>query len=222
MPLAANDPPGAWTVTVKELLDNHAGSAQFTYQPAAQCGALAGATPRAVFFGNDRENIFRFIRTHQDVTIVKGTADYCGAAAERLAAILKPWGVRSTIVAAAEVNKPRRLTADEAKTWVGLDFGRAEAGDGNRPGKVGFALAGPAILLGTPADNPLIEAVRSTGLPALCPRRGLPGPGTRLPGLAARCRRPAGRNRSRSWPLTRRAWRKPSARSMRRRPASTR
>ena len=73
LPLAANDPPGEWTVTVKELLDNHAGSARFSYRPATQCGALAGATRRAVFFGNDRENIFRFIRTQQDVTIVKGT-----------------------------------------------------------------------------------------------------------------------------------------------------
>jgi hypothetical protein len=177
LPLAANDPSGQWTVTVKELLDNHAGSARFTYRPATQCGALAGATRRAVFFGNDRENIFRFIRTHQEITIVKGTADYCGAAAERLAAILKPWGVRSTIAAAAEVNKPRRLTADEAKTWVGLDFGRAEAGDGNRPGKVGFALAGPAILLGTPADNPLVEAVRSMGFLPYAPAADFPGRG---------------------------------------------
>ena len=133
LPLAANDPPGQWTVTVKELLDDHVGSAQFTYLPAKQCGALAGATRRAVFFGNDRENIFRFIRTQQSVTIVKGTSDYCGAAAERLAAILKPWGVRSTIVAAAEVNKPRRLTADEAKTWVGLEFGRADRATATTP-----------------------------------------------------------------------------------------
>ena len=186
LPLAANDPAGTWMVTVKELLDNHAGSAKFLYTPAGQCGLLAGATPRAVFFGNDRENIFRFIRTHQDVTIVKGTSDYCGAAAERLAAGLKPWGIRATIVAAAEVNKPRPLTAEEAKTWVGLEFGRAEAGAGNRPQKVGFVLAAPAILLGNPADNPLIEFVRSTGFLPYPPSRGLPRPGTRLPGLASR------------------------------------
>ena len=93
LPLAANDPAGTWTVTVKELLDNHSGSAKFDYRPAGQCGSLAGATPRAVIFGNDRENVYRFIRTHQDVTIVKGTSDYCTPAAERLAASLKPWGV---------------------------------------------------------------------------------------------------------------------------------
>jgi hypothetical protein len=177
LPLAANDPPGEWTVTVKELLDNHARSARFTYRPAAQCGALAGATRRAVFFGNDRENIFRFVRTHQAITIVKGTADYCGPAAERLSAILKPWGVRSTIVAAAEVNHARRLTPDEAKTWVGLEFGRAEAGDGNRPGKAGFTLAGPAILLGAPADNPLIETVRTLGFLPYAPGADFPGRG---------------------------------------------
>ncbi len=177
LPLAANDPAGTWTVTVKELLDNHAGSAKFVYRPAGQCGALAGATRRAVFFGNDRENIFRFIRTHQDVTIVKGTSDYCGPAAERLAASLKPWGVRATIVSAAEVNKPRTLTAEEAKTWVGLDFGRAEAGSGNRPQKVGFVLAAPAILVGNPGDNPLLEFVRSTGFLPYAPAAEFPGHG---------------------------------------------
>ncbi len=177
LPLAANDPAGTWTVTVTELLDNHAGSTTFVYRPAGQCGLLAGATPRAVFFGNDRENVFRFFRTHQDVTIVKGTSDYCAAAAERLATSLKPWGVRSTIVNAAEVNKVRMLTAEEAKTWVGLEFGRAEAGSGNRPQKAGFALSAPSILVGNPADNPLIEFVRSTGFLPYAPTTDFPGRG---------------------------------------------
>ncbi len=177
LPLAANDPPGQWTVIVKELLDNHVGSARFTYRPATQCGSLAGATQRAVFFGNDRENIFRFIRTHRDITIVKGAADYCAAAAERLAEVLKPWGVRATIVAASAVSKPRRLTADEAKTWIGLELGRAVAGDANRPALVGFALNGPAILLGAPADNPLIATVSSLGFLPYAPSADFPGRG---------------------------------------------
>jgi hypothetical protein len=177
LPLAANDPAGLWTVTVKELLDNHAGSAKFAYRPAAQCGALAGASPRAVFFGADRENIFRFIRNHQDVVIVKGADEYCHAAADRLAAVLKPWGVRSTIVTAAEVNKPRGLTPEEARTWVGLEFGRASPGDGNRPAKVGFVLGAPAILLGNPKDNPLIEFVRAMGFLAYTPSAEFPGRG---------------------------------------------
>jgi hypothetical protein len=177
LPLAANDPAGTWTVSVKELLDNHARSATFVYKPAGQCGLLAGATPRAVFFGNDRENVFRFIRTHQDVTIVKGTSAFCGPAAERLAATLKPWGVRATIVTAAEVNKPRTLTAEEAKTWVGLEFGRADAGASNHPQKVGFMLTAPAILVGNPADNPLIEFVRATGFLPYAPTADFPGRG---------------------------------------------
>ena len=110
--------------------------------PAAQCGALAGATQRAVYFGNDRENIFRFVRDHQDVTIVKGSSDYCNAAADRLAEILKPWGVRCTIVNAADVNKPRALSAEESRTWVGLDFGRVDAKNVT-PGLPGFAVQGP-------------------------------------------------------------------------------
>ena len=66
LPLAANDPAGKWTVVVTELLSNKAGHANCTYAPPAQCGALAGATQRAVYFGNDREHIYRFFRTHQD------------------------------------------------------------------------------------------------------------------------------------------------------------
>jgi hypothetical protein len=177
LPLAANDPAGSWTVTVKELLDNHTAAATFVYEPAIQCGALAGATPRAVYFGNDRDNVFRFFRTHHDVAIVKGTSEHCSAAAERLAAILKPWGVRATIVAAAEANKPRTLTAEEAKTWVGLEFGRAETGAGNRPQKVGFSLSAPAILVGNAHDNPLIEFVRSTGFLPYAPTADIPGRG---------------------------------------------
>ena len=54
LPLAANDPAGTWTVTVKELLNNTYGTASFTYKPAPQCGALAGMTRRAVFISTIR------------------------------------------------------------------------------------------------------------------------------------------------------------------------
>ena len=177
LPLAANDPAGQWTVEVKELLDNHVGSTKFIYRPAGQCGALGGAVPRAVFFGDERENVFRFFRTHQDVTIVKGKSEWCIGAAERLATILKPWGIRSTVIDAADVNRPRTLTPEEARTWVGLEFGRAVAGDGNRPAKVGFALSAPAVLIGSPKDNPLIEFVRSMGFLPYAPSAEFPGRG---------------------------------------------
>ena len=84
-------------------------------------------------------------------------------------------GRRATIVNVAEVNKPRTLTAEEAKTWVGLEFGRADAGSGNRPQKVGFALTAPALLVGSPSDNPLIEFVRSTGFMPYAPAADFPG-----------------------------------------------
>src|ERR1019366_3530500 len=156
LPLAANDPAGAWQLEVRELLNNTHGTARFSLAAVTQCGAVAGATARAVYFGNDRENIYRFFRHGAAVTIVKGTADYEAAAADRLATSLKPWGVRCTIVNAADVNKSRELTADEAKTWVGIEFGKAEPGAKNSPAKTGFALDVAAILLGTPEDNPLI------------------------------------------------------------------
>ncbi len=49
LPLAANDAAGKWSVAVKELLSSTVGSAGFSYSPAAQCGAVAGKTHRAVY-----------------------------------------------------------------------------------------------------------------------------------------------------------------------------
>jgi len=157
LPLAANDPAGKWQVTVRELLSGKESATSFTYQPSKQCGALAGTTPRAVFFGTDWENAFRFFRLHHQVTIVKGTGAYEAAAADRLAATLKPWNIQVTIANAAEVNKARPLSAEEAKTWIGLSPNyRAKAGD-VKPEISGFDLPGATILLGTPEDNPLIK-----------------------------------------------------------------
>ena len=120
LPLAANDPAGDWKIVVTELLNNTAGQTTFRYQSAPRCGALAGLERRAITLGGEEANLFRFARNHQAVTIVKGASDYNIAAAERLQKILAPWGVTCTIVNAADVNKPRSLTEEEAKTWVGL------------------------------------------------------------------------------------------------------
>jgi hypothetical protein len=157
LPLAANDPTGQWKVTVRELLNNTEDTVSFTYTPPVQARSLAGATLRAVYFGNDLNNVFRFACVHHDVTIVKGTTDYHAAAAERLATILKPWGVRCQIMDVAAAAKPRRLTEEEARTWVGLEFGAAKPGDANSPAKVGFSVQGPVILLGNPQDNTIIK-----------------------------------------------------------------
>ena len=189
LPLAANDPAGIWTVTVKELLDNHAGSAKFVYRPAGQCGSLAGATRRAVFFGNDRENIFRFIRTHQDVTIVKGTSDYCGAAAERLAASPQTLG-------RPRHDRPRRggQQAADAHRRRGEDLGRPRLrpcrGWLRQPPAEGRLRAyRPGHSRGQPGRQSAHRIRAVDGLLALCPRRGLPRPWARLSGLAARCPR---------------------------------
>jgi hypothetical protein len=160
LPLAANDPTGEWVVTVTELLGGHTGGVTFRLTQPASCGAMAGSKPRAVTFGNDRDNVFRFFRTHQDVKLVVGTSDFDQTAAQRLTEVLKPWGVRCSVVKAADVNKPRPLTAEEALTWVGLDFGRAKPGTDNGPGMSGFDVAGAVVLIGTPEDNPLIGFLR--------------------------------------------------------------
>jgi hypothetical protein len=159
LPMAATDPAGEWKVIVRDLLANTEDTATFAYQPLERCGMLAGATHRAVFFPPDFDRIHRFARIHRTATIVKGTSDFNNAAAERLARILEPWDVHVTIVPAAEVNRPRELKPEEVPTWVGIEFGRAEPGAKNPPSKVGFAIQGAAILLGTPQDNPLIAHV---------------------------------------------------------------
>jgi hypothetical protein len=142
LPLAANDPAGMWTVIVHDLLGQTRGEAAFSYRPPAMCGAVAGATQRAVVFGRERENVFRFFRTHKDLTIVKGSAAFHGAVAERLVQSLEPWDIRCKIIAAADV-KRREPTAKEKPTWV--DAAGA------------YDLRGPVILLGSPDDNALIR-----------------------------------------------------------------
>jgi hypothetical protein len=179
LPLAANDPAGTWKLVVDELLANHSDTATFVLEPVTQCGALAGATERAVSFGNERDNVFRFFRVHHDVTIALGAGDY-RPAAERLAESLRPWGVRCKIISAAEVNRPRTLSAEEARTWVGLNFGRAKPGKENAPEMAGFDLDGPVVLLGTPDDNPLIRFLQKERFLPYAPGPQFPGRGRGL------------------------------------------
>lgn len=181
LPLAANDPAGDWKIVVTELLNNTAGQASFRYQPAAKCGALTGTTRRAVTLGGEEANLFRFARQNHAVTIVTGTNDYNTAAAERLQKILAPWGVQCTVVNAADVDKPRALTEGEATTWVGLTYapsGGVKPGAVNNVTVAGFAIDGPAILLGTPQDNPLIKCLADQRFLPYAPKAGeFPGAG---------------------------------------------
>jgi hypothetical protein len=166
LPLAANDPAGDWTVRVCELLNNTEATTSFRYQPPGQCGAVAGGVPRALSFGRDRDNLFRFFRTHKDLTIVKGTSKFHEAAAERLAKALAPWDIRCKVIAADEV-KRRVPTPEEKPTWV--DAGGA------------FDLRGPAVLLGSPDDNHLIRHLRDQKfLPYAPVKDQLPGRGRGL------------------------------------------
>jgi hypothetical protein len=179
LPLAINDPAGLWKIEVTELLNNTHDVAAFNYQAVPTCSATAGATRRAIHLVPDRDNVFRFFRTHGRVAIVKGSSPYNQPAADRLVRILKPWNVTCTVVNAADVNKPRVLTEQEASTWVGLDFagkGQIKPGDKNSPALAGFAVQGPVILLGTPADNPLIKFLKDQHFLPYEPGIDLPGP----------------------------------------------
>lgn len=178
LPLAVNDPAGEWTVQVSELLNNNSSKATFKYQPVANCPAVVGQQPRAFFFGNERENIYRYFRENQQITIVVGSSDYLRPAAERLQKSIKAWGVTANIVDAAAVNKARTLTPDEIKTWVGLEFGRSDPDPAkNSSYKTGFAIEGAVLLLGSPEDNPLIAKVRDWGFLPYKPTATFPGAG---------------------------------------------
>jgi hypothetical protein len=178
VPLAANDPPGTWTIYVKELLDGSETAMHFVLPKTTSLGALAGATERAVSFRGESDNVFRFFRTYQDVTIVTGSSAYHAAAAKRLTEALATWNIRAKTVDAASVNKPRSLTPEQARTWVGIEFGRAEPGEKNSPLKAGFAIDGPVVLLGNPDDNPLIAFLdKNKFLPYAPDKTNFPGAG---------------------------------------------
>lgn len=162
LPLALTDAPGAWTLEVQELLALTSGSAAVQLGAAPTCNAAAGATHRAVAWHGEKPHVYRFFRTHQDVTLVLGDAPYVAAAAERLQAALARWDVRCTLVSAAEVNRPRELTAEEAATWVGLEYaptGQLQPGRENSVTQVGFDVRGPVVLLGNADNNPLLKFV---------------------------------------------------------------
>jgi len=179
--LAANDPAGEWTVLVTELLSGTQDSAAFTYTPAPRCGAIAGTARRAIHFGLDREHIYRFFRLHRNLTIVKGSSDFNYAAAEWLATALEPWDVKCTIVNAADVNRPRPISEEEAKTWSGIGHtgrGAVKPGDQNNPIYVGFDINKPVVLLGSPEDNPLIDFLQKNRfLPYTAVKDTFPGRG---------------------------------------------
>jgi hypothetical protein len=151
-------------VAVDDLIGGTTDMAYATTVSVPHCGAAAGMERRAVFFGNDREHVFRFLRTNRNVTIVKGGAPFHQTVAERLVESMKPWNVECKIVAADEFSKPRELTEAQAKTWCGLDYagsGQIKPGAANPLQWVGFALRDNAILLGTPDDNPMIKFLQA-------------------------------------------------------------
>ncbi len=161
LPLAANDPTGQWKLEVRELLSGKEGSATFDYQPATQCGAAAGATQRAVSFGDDRDHIFRLFRTHQDFTIIIGKGDY-DAAVQRITESLRPWGARCKVMKASDVKVRQVSDPDAIRTWAGLSPGRPDFKNPNAAA-FGFEVDGPAILLGTPENNEIIKFASEHG-----------------------------------------------------------
>ena len=162
LPLGVNDPGGVWTVTVTELLSGKQGATTFTHRVAAQCGALAGRTARAVVFEHDLQNVYKFFRDHRSVTIVAGTGAADAAAAQRLVDALKHYDVAAAVEPLGEANRALPLTDEQAATWCGHQAaGSLDAAARNNPSVVGFNLPGPTILIGNASDNPLIAFLQA-------------------------------------------------------------
>ncbi|OPZ28207.1 MAG: hypothetical protein BWZ02_01375 [Lentisphaerae bacterium ADurb.BinA184] len=178
LPLAANDAAGNWTVSVKELLTGKTGSATVAYRPSPQCGALAGAVRRAIYFEADKANVYTFFRNHRQIGIVAGTTPDSQAAAQRLAELVKPYNVTATLVPLDQASQPRPLTDEEAKTWCGTaTAGDLDANARKNPVLAGYNLPQPTVLLGNPQDNPLIKRLLDAKVLPYKPTADFPGRG---------------------------------------------
>ena len=100
------------------------------------------------------------------MTVVVGSSDFDGPAAERVVNSLKPWDIRCSIAKAVDVAKPRQLSEEEMRTWCGLVPGAMKPGQSNVSVE-GFSVQGPVILIGTPEDNPLIKFAQDSEIPSV-------------------------------------------------------
>ena len=190
LPLAANDPPGRWTVTVRELLSGLAGQTTFDYQPPPAAGAIAGATPRAVFAPDDRANVFRFARLFHDVTIVKGKSPLYDAAARRLTEILAALGRALPRAGFGRSGQEPDDQRGRSPDLGGPGFRSRQAGPGQPARPRRLRRAGPGDPAGDAAGSSARRVPAAAEVPALhAAPDGFPRPRPRLRRLAARRRR---------------------------------
>ena len=217
LPLALNDPPGEWKLSVTEQLSGTTGEKSFVLPAIPFCPAAAGEVRRAVHWPADRERIFRFFRTHQQVVLVAGSSDYNRSAAERLEKILQPWNIRCTTMTAAEASKSRSLTSGRGAHLGRPGLCRARPDQAGRveptrairvrrararhpPGHAGSTIRSLSSCLTN-------ASCRTSRTPSLCPARGavMSRGSVRL---SASTRNPLA-----SSPTMRQEWLKPSAHS---------
>jgi hypothetical protein len=178
LPLAVNDPTGAWKVEITELLNNTIGMSGFTWQPMKIAGSVAGATPRAITFGNDRDNMKRFFRVHKIIYLITGTSDYSIAAAQRFANSVAPWGITCNIAKAADMNKPEPERVDQWLIDQYKDLLQQRKRTSTWCGPNGYDVPGPCVLFGNPDDNPLIKGIMGQKvLPYTPDKASFPGVG---------------------------------------------
>jgi len=151
--LAANDPTGTYTVEVTELLNNTVGTRTFANDGFKVAGAAIGEVPRAVYFGNDRENMKRFFRQYNNITLIPGSSDYSMQAAVKFAQDIEPWGITATIIPAEQAKERAEPYVDE---YILETVGKSTWIDSVPYNNRQFDVPGPSVLFGNPEDNPLI------------------------------------------------------------------
>ncbi|MCM8803421.1 MAG: hypothetical protein NC827_09000, partial [Candidatus Omnitrophica bacterium] len=178
LPIGINEPEGKWKIIIEELITGRVSEKEFEYTGIQTSPTVIGRIERAIIFEKDKEKIYRFVRNHRQLTIIKGESNYSNYAAERLKNILSVWDINCSIVNSDEV-KVRTLTEEEVKTWVGLVYagsGQIKQEDSNNPIYVGFDIkTGVTILIGNPEDNKLIKFLLDYGFLPFQPDKNLQG-----------------------------------------------
>ena len=165
IPLAQFEEPGTWTLAVRELLSGQKATA--TFRVGNTSARWASRRGPVVAFDGDR--IASLLRSTEPLWIVAGTEEEA-AKAESLAAALRTEQRPVEVKLAAEVNKPRSLTKEQAAEYLNAAPGNAPTPD----------IRQPVILLGETATHPLIEAVHNSGVVPRTVTPDYPGPGGAL------------------------------------------
>ena len=162
IPIAANDPPGTWRVSLRELISGRQYDGEFQVTAAA-CDLDKRVSPRPREIIVDRQALADFLNTKPELTIAlgRGQARLRGLA-ERLAQAIKQTGAAAKIAWTDEL-----ITGTNHRAvWMDATY---------RPV---YQVRGHLVLLGTARDNPLIRELQESDILLRATSPAYPGPGS--------------------------------------------